>query len=668
MAYTAGLPSLTPRLSYGDATNLNQIQEDLKDPEVTVENLMAYANGASPQVPAFLALGELNRRRQAETAAASAPTSTVKQNLEQSLISAPQTNPVAPTAMNHVNPVIPQQQVNPIAPQQSVMHGAHGGLASVPLHHMFHADSFAGGGIVAFDEGGETEELPDDRVHDANAPEDFPVYNLPERIPDAPPVPNRESDYATLSTMVAGNKYGKSADEMAAEAQAAKAAQNKQVQDSNARYGTNYTLPFVTDPKTGYLVPNTPAPPSAMYSNQAPSTPAPTPTSTSAPAPVAVNKPTAPAPVAVNKPTTPAAVGTPAASTPTDSVKADIAPYRDAFEELKKSLPGFDFDVPEVKENTPAPTSKEADKRVDEMLQKFGVSKEPFKEALDQLNANKAVQQQATLNDPMEQLGAMLRGIGSADPTKGAAYAIGVGGEKAADLRARQRDAVQKQDAANLELSLGIQKANDERARGLVSLTQNTAKDLTEQWKTKTEADQRVGQLKLERLGQQISLGKLSDEHNRAIGSILTDLNTLRNTDERNAIASQLLDLRAQVASGKLSVQEMGITIKQAQLEVEKAKVAENIRKNLNKEGQLTAPQQKALSELAPGNYYYATAMNEIIPDPKARAEFEKNIQNKNMMKNDPATRQFNNQIMQRAGDKIRGQTSQPPSYADLIK
>ena len=646
MAYTAGLPSLTPRLSYGDATNLNQIQEDLKDPEVTVENLMAYANGASPQVPAFLALGELNRRRQAETAAASAPTSTVKQNLEQSLISAPQTNPVAP-----------QQQVNPIAPQQSVMHGAHGGLASVPLHHMFHADSFAGGGIVAFDEGGETEELPDDRVQDANAPEDFPVYNLPERIPDAPPVPNRESDYATLSTMVAGNKYGKSADEMAAEAQAAKAAQNKQVQDSNARYGTNYTLPFVTDPKTGYLVPNTPAPPSAMYSNQAPSTPAPTPTSTSAPAPVAVNKPT-----------TPAAVGTPAASTPTDSVKADIAPYRDAFEELKKSLPGFDFDVPEIKENTPAPTSEEADKRVDEMLQKFGVSKEPFKEALDQLNANKAVQQQATLNDPMEQLGAMLRGIGSADPTKGAAYAIGVGGEKAADLRAKQRDAEQKQNAANLELSLGIQKANDERARGLVSLTQNTAKDLTEQWKTKTEADQRVGQLKLERLGQQISLGKLSDEHNRAIGSILTDLNTLRNTDERNAIASQLLDLRAQVASGKLSVQEMGITIKQAQLEVEKAKVAENIRKNLNKEGQLTAPQQKALSELAPGNYYYATAMNEIIPDPKARAEFEKNIQNKNMMKNDPATRQFHNQIMQRAGDKIRGQTSQPPSYADLIK
>ena len=275
------------------------------------------------------------------------------------------------------------------------MHGAHGGLASVPLHHMFHADSFAGGGIVAFDEGGETEELPDDRVQDANAPEDFPVYNLPERIPDAPPVPNRESDYATLSTMVAGNKYGKSADEMAAEAQAAKAAQNKQVQDSNARYGTNYTLPFVTDPKTGYLVPNTPAPPSAMYSNQAPSTPAPTPTSTSAPAPVAVNKPTAPAPVAVNKPTTPAAVGTPAASTPTDSVKADIAPYRDAFEELKKSLPGFDFDVPEIKENTPAPTSEEADKRVDEMLQKFGVSKEPFKEALDQLNANKAVQQQA---------------------------------------------------------------------------------------------------------------------------------------------------------------------------------------------------------------------------------------------------------------------------------
>ena len=426
--------------------NLVQVQASLQNPIVTNQDLMKYANGSNPDVPSYMALGELNRRKQLEALAQPTPQQqpTVKQQVEQGLGSLAQANPVAPLqganptlAQAGVNPIAQQSGTNPVAssgmidPTQLLQQGpqeayaqmkqvrgsgnnpqtgvpqapgnpqlpqapatpmAHGGLASMPLHHMFHHDNFAGGGIVAFDEGGETEDTTsdskavgpdgltaDERLANANAlasleagpatqgiqvaqapllPPDkldlnqYSYRNPPEtygglhdnsmdvlreagnyidslfdrispsagelrkknerRLQGVPsnqsvvsahptqiintaantgqptqggfeastpvavnkPTANRESDYATLSAMVAGNKYKKSADEMAVEAQAAKAAQNKQVQDSNARYGTNYALPFVTDPKTGYLVPNTPAPTSAMYSNQAPSTPA----------------------------------------------------------------------------------------------------------------------------------------------------------------------------------------------------------------------------------------------------------------------------------------------------------------------------------------------------------------------------------------------------------
>lgn len=73
--------------------NLIQIQERLKDlpssPQ-TMQALMAYANGASPAVPPYLALGELNRRKQMmekaqmQQQAQGAPQGTVKDQVAQS--------------------------------------------------------------------------------------------------------------------------------------------------------------------------------------------------------------------------------------------------------------------------------------------------------------------------------------------------------------------------------------------------------------------------------------------------------------------------------------------------------------------------------------------------------------------------------------------------------
>ena len=67
--------------------NLVQLQERLKD--VPMQALMQYANGSNPQVPPFLALGELNRRKKMQEGAAAeqakemegAPT--IKQQIEQ---------------------------------------------------------------------------------------------------------------------------------------------------------------------------------------------------------------------------------------------------------------------------------------------------------------------------------------------------------------------------------------------------------------------------------------------------------------------------------------------------------------------------------------------------------------------------------------------------------
>lgn len=62
--------------------NLVQIQEHLKG--MPIQALMSYANGMNPNVPPYLALGELNRRKQAEQSMQKpeAPQGTVKDRIE----------------------------------------------------------------------------------------------------------------------------------------------------------------------------------------------------------------------------------------------------------------------------------------------------------------------------------------------------------------------------------------------------------------------------------------------------------------------------------------------------------------------------------------------------------------------------------------------------------
>ena len=166
--------------------NLIQIQEHLKD--LPTPAIMAYANGQNPQVPPYMALGEMNRRKSMEQRAAQAPDSSVKEKLESELnqqVALPgigqgmnmRMNPAGmPQPMPAVQPqMAPRMQpmqvppaARPMPPQQMSKPGsipagapgmAGGGLANLPTkRHMF---NYAPGGIVAFaDESNEQLVLP----------------------------------------------------------------------------------------------------------------------------------------------------------------------------------------------------------------------------------------------------------------------------------------------------------------------------------------------------------------------------------------------------------------------------------------------------------------------------------------------------------------------------
>jgi hypothetical protein len=155
--------------------NLIQIQEHLKD--LPTQAIMAYANGQNPQVPPYMALGEMNRRKNMEQRAAQAPDSSVKEKIEGELaqqLALPgigqgmnmRMNPEGmpqpmPAAQPQMAPQMPRMQNPPMArpapPQQMSRPGsipagapgmADGGLATLPIDSDMY--NYAPGGIVAF--------------------------------------------------------------------------------------------------------------------------------------------------------------------------------------------------------------------------------------------------------------------------------------------------------------------------------------------------------------------------------------------------------------------------------------------------------------------------------------------------------------------------------------
>jgi len=148
--------------------NLVQIQERLKD--MPLQAVMQYANGMNPEVPPYLALGELNRRKKMEQAMqpAEMPQGTVKEQLEQEvglaalqkqLMNQLQTQGLRQQQaamsqgqqMANMPGPAPQGVPQPEVPEEM----ADGGVATLRVpDNQF---EFGSGGIIAFGGGGSAE-------------------------------------------------------------------------------------------------------------------------------------------------------------------------------------------------------------------------------------------------------------------------------------------------------------------------------------------------------------------------------------------------------------------------------------------------------------------------------------------------------------------------------
>lgn len=150
--------------------NIIEIQSALQDPvRVSMNDLIKYVNGSNPEVPSFLALIEMNRRKNIKdtTPDEEVSSGTVKDQTISSLTGRQGVDPTVRAA--GVNPAMAQQMVDPtmrakqVMPQQApqpinpaaTVQAAKGGLMSIPVN-MFKAKNYAAGGIVAFSNGGKS--------------------------------------------------------------------------------------------------------------------------------------------------------------------------------------------------------------------------------------------------------------------------------------------------------------------------------------------------------------------------------------------------------------------------------------------------------------------------------------------------------------------------------
>ena len=145
--------------------NLVQINERLKD--LPMQVLQQYANGMNPEVPPYLALGELQRREMSQKQAATAqgaqqgPQPSVKEQVEQKAglmaLQQMQQQAAAQQMQQPRGPMPAPAGVPQPEPQPQAMM-ARGGLAGIPVRRdMF---EYARGGIIAFQAGGDTMGTP----------------------------------------------------------------------------------------------------------------------------------------------------------------------------------------------------------------------------------------------------------------------------------------------------------------------------------------------------------------------------------------------------------------------------------------------------------------------------------------------------------------------------
>jgi hypothetical protein len=140
--------------------NLVQIQDKLRN--LPTQAIMSYANGQNPMVPPYLALGELNRRKQMEQSATAdqartqGEPPTVKQTTEQQLgLMNLQRGRAMQAQQNMGQAMANAQSPVPMGVGEEPVQMAAGGLTRLSSN----IRGYAGGGIVAFYNGGDVDPL-----------------------------------------------------------------------------------------------------------------------------------------------------------------------------------------------------------------------------------------------------------------------------------------------------------------------------------------------------------------------------------------------------------------------------------------------------------------------------------------------------------------------------
>ena len=455
--------------------NLMQIQDEIQNIPNTPEGmqlLMAYANGSNPSVvPEYIALGELSRRRQFENVAKQVAALTPKTTIKDQLTQAPQmVNPAA--GIVGVNPAAPAAPVNPmieagnaLAAQERPYGGrtvrmADGGLAaipaymqdrlgvpSVPLNNMFNPSSYAGGGIVAF------QNNPDQPV-DPDMSDTRGVTYLP-RNRGGENYPREISDQSTLDRLI--NYIITNPSEAIEKAASVGQAANPLLNVINRARKTEWLPPQETPAQQQAREADV----AIMRANSAPIafTEADTYSLTPEAAERIAN--TTELPEAVARSAGPTTAGEFIAA----DAAASAAGRGPAAGPSGAPRGGVPYGGPA---GGGRPTMDATDEQLLErrraLLRAAGVSDDPFAEANKRQAAMEARQQEKYAQDPLNRVLGALGAYAKSDPTKGMA---GLGSyTEASDLINKEQTAYRdKQEQAAIEYQMAVAKEKEARAR-----------------------------------------------------------------------------------------------------------------------------------------------------------------------------------------------------------
>jgi hypothetical protein len=132
--------------------NLDQIQKRLQSPSVSDQHLIFYVQNPNGEVPSVMALAELKRRQ--ELRASKTPQEQA-QNMMQPTVA---DKVIAQDTQANIGPDFRSQGLPAIDQQAQAQQSMGQGISTLPVDEgMYNEKNYAGGGIIAFDDGGDVD-------------------------------------------------------------------------------------------------------------------------------------------------------------------------------------------------------------------------------------------------------------------------------------------------------------------------------------------------------------------------------------------------------------------------------------------------------------------------------------------------------------------------------